>query len=160
MILILNDEDRSTQFLIDYIKYLGHDYIALNQSEFYNKISIQDTKDNTDHIIINGIKAFKPSFIYNRFYKIDIKCFNDYSPKDIDYLATQWKAFFCYKFLNKPYAYNPETEFTITGLIHQFSFLFSLAKNFGFNVPKYYISSNNSELKSRKENFSEYTALT
>ena len=166
MILVIYPEaDKSTQSFINYLSKKNIDHVALkiDQDILCSNISIIDNV-NDEKCLWKWSKNKKLDFnlvdgIYNRVHFLDHASFFDYHKDDVEYAQKEWWAYLTYFMGKINYCINPPSYYLTSGIILDFTYFLRLAKEIGFNVPEYHISTSYLDLKAKFNDGKNYIAL-
>lgn len=165
ILLIYPEADKSTQSFINYLNKKNIDHISLkiDQDILCSNISIVDSYEDGPCIWKwNKNKKLDFNFvsgIYNRVHFLDHSSFFNYHKDDIEYAQKEWWAYITYVVGKINYCINPPSYYLASGIILDFTYFFKMAKDIGFNVPDYYISTSYLDLKEKFNDGKNYIAL-
>ena len=158
MFLIIHNQDKTTIQFLEYLNAINAQYIALTITELIQDVSIIDKLSNNNNECVWEYKSTKINFsqitgLLNRIRYISIENFYDYIEEDQLYVQNEWWAYFVYRLNMTKNCINTITQEIMSGVIYQFPFIYSVARESGFFIPFYAISTDIAWLKELSTNY-------
>lgn len=164
MILVLYDNsDLSTIDFIEHLKCSGKLFMAIEAEELVKYIAIKDDGNTCEWIHTKSrieIDFNKITGIYYRIFELDDRCVDNYQTEDQGYVQKEWWSYLVYRMQNSHNLINKITFEIMSSLIFQFPFYFDKAKDLGFKIPKYVVSSDFKEIEKHFKNGRNYITKT